>query len=94
MKLLHACKMFHVVVKPADDMVRPRLSFDPGSRISTHQCIKAGYSYSIVSSSPLPTPHSDTNKQRPPKPPTNNLTVLNTTKTTTYNGSYLHRQDL
>ena len=35
MKLLHACKMFHVVVKPADDMARPRLSFAPGSRIST-----------------------------------------------------------
>jgi len=33
--------------------------------------------------SPLPTPHSDTNKQRPPKPPSNNLTVLTTTKPTT-----------
>ena len=35
-------------------------------------------------SSPLPTSHSDTNKQRPPKPPINNLIIPNTTKTTTF----------
>ena len=39
-------------------------------------------------SSPLPTPH-----KKQTKPPTNNLTVLYTTKPTTYNGSHLHRQD-
>ena len=41
--------------------------------------------------SPLPTSHKKQTNKEPPKPPTNNLTTLNTTKPTTYKGSYLHR---
>ena len=82
--------MFRVVIKPVDDMKHLRLSFDHGSLISSHRCIKQREHTVMYLPSHLPTPHKKQTKTL--KAPYKQLNSLQHNQNNYFqNGSHLHR---